>query len=207
MNNKLSSTNTELENRYPWIFENLISDSAAAALIHISEISTPLGPMLAGATAEGICLLEFTNRIRMEKEFSDLKKLLNAVMVPGSHQYLEQLEIELSEYFQGTRKVFSVPLHTPGNDFAQTVWKTLQEIPYGKTCSYKEQSEMMNNPKAIRAIASTNGRNRLAIIIPCHRVIGSNGSLTGYAGGIDKKKWLLRFEKENSEIAPGSLFK
>ncbi|HMI02999.1 MAG TPA: methylated-DNA--[protein]-cysteine S-methyltransferase [Pedobacter sp.] len=175
-------------------------------IINMTEFSTPLGPMLAGATSEGICLLEFTNRIRLEKEFSELQRLLNATMQPGSNQHLDQLENELSEYFEGKRKSFSVPLHTPGNEFAQTVWKTLLEIPYGKTCSYKEQAEMMNNPKAIRAIASTNGRNRLAIIIPCHRVIGSDGNMTGYAAGIDKKKWLLKFERENSGVPEGSLF-
>jgi AraC family transcriptional regulator, regulatory protein of adaptative response / methylated-DNA-[protein]-cysteine methyltransferase len=175
-------------------------------IINMTEFSTPLGPMLAGATLEGICLLEFTNRIRLEKEFSELQRLLNATMQPGRNQHLDQLEKELKEYFEGTRKSFSVPLHTPGNEFAQTVWKTLQEIPYGKTCSYKEQAEMMKNPKAIRAIASTNGRNRLAIIIPCHRVIGSDGNMTGYAAGIDKKKWLLKFERENSGVPEGSLF-
>src|SRR5690606_28450479 len=99
----------------------------------------------------------------------------------------------------------SVPLHTLGNEFSQSVWKALQEIPYGKTTSYKKQSEMMNNPKAIRAIASTNGRNRLAIIIPCHRVIGSNGALKGYAAGLEKKKWLLKFELEHSEKEEGFL--
>jgi O-6-methylguanine DNA methyltransferase len=175
-------------------------------IINMTEFSTPLGPMLAGATSEGVCLLEFTNRIRLEKEFQELQRLLNATMQPGRNQHLDQLENELSEYFDGKRKSFSVPLHTPGNEFAQTVWKTLQEIPYGKTCSYKEQAEMMNNPKAIRAIASTNGRNRLAIIIPCHRVIGSDGNMTGYAAGIDKKKWLLKFERENSGVPEGSLF-
>ncbi len=172
----------------------------------MTEITTPVGPMLAGATSEGICLLEFTDRIRLEKEFSDLRKLLNAVMLPGRNQHLDQLENELSAYFEGKRKTFSVSLHTPGNEFSQTVWKMLQKIPYGKTCSYKEQAELMNNPKAIRAIAATNGRNRLAIIIPCHRVIGSNGSMTGYAAGIDKKKWLLKFERAHSEMAQGDLF-
>lgn len=183
-----------------------LSSSNESAIISMTEFSTPLGPMMAGATAEGICLLEFMNRIRLERELTDLQELLNAVMLPGRNQHLDQLEQELSEYFAGKRKVFSVPLHTPGNEFAQSVWKMLREIPYGKTWSYKKQSEMMNNPKAIRAIASTNGRNRLAIIIPCHRVIGSDGSLTGYAAGVDKKKWLLKFEKDNSEVAQGELF-
>lgn len=175
-------------------------------IIITTEFSTPLGPMLAGSTSQGICLLEFSNRIRLAEEFTELKKLLNAVTEPGKSQHLDQLEKELAEYFDGKRKAFSVPLHTPGNEFTQTVWKTLQEIPYGKTISYKEQAEMMKNPKAIRAMAATNGRNRLAIIIPCHRVIGSNGTMTGYAAGVDKKRWLLKFERENSEIADGCLF-
>jgi len=184
----------------------LTENTKEISIISTIDISTPLGPMIAGATTEGICFLEFNDRIRLEKEFLDLKKLLNAVMKPGRNEHLNQLETELAEYFEGKRKTFSVPLHTPGNDFSRAVWQSLQQIPYGTTCTYKEQADQMNNPKAIRAIASTNGRNRLAIIIPCHRVIGSNGSMTGYAGGIDKKKWLLKFERSHSEVPAGSLF-
>lgn len=180
--------------------------SNSASIITMTEFSSPLGPMLAGATDQGVCLLEFNNRIRLEEEFTELKKLLNAEMVEGRNAHLDQLERELKEYFEGTRKAFSVSLHIPGNEFAQAVWSTLQEIPYGKICTYKEQAEKMNNPLAIRAIASTNGRNRIAIVVPCHRVIGSNGSLTGYAGGIDKKKWLLQFERAHSEVPDGCLF-
>jgi AraC family transcriptional regulator of adaptative response/methylated-DNA-[protein]-cysteine methyltransferase len=205
MNSIDTSLNNVFEEKYPWIFKNY-DQEAAEAIIYLSEINTPLGQMLVGATDEGICLLEFTDRIRIEKEFDDLKKSLNAVMLPGKNKFTTQLEIELGEYFEAKRKDFDVQLHTPGNDFVNSVWGTLLKIPYGTTCSYKKQSEMMNNPKAIRAIAATNGRNRIAIIIPCHRVIGSSGSLTGYAGGIDKKKWLLKFERENSEPAPGTLF-
>ena len=172
----------------------------------MTQIATPLGPMLAGATSEGICMLEFTNRVRLEREFSDLQKMLNAVMLPGRNQYSDQLEKEVNEYFEGKRKIFSVSLHTPGTEFSQGVWKMLQKIPYGKTCSYKEQAEMLNNPKAIRAIASTNGRNRLAIVIPCHRVIGGDGNMTGYAAGVEKKKWLLNFERNHLETAAGHLF-
>jgi len=175
-------------------------------IIFTIEISTPLGPMIAGATTEGICILEFGNRIRLEQEIKTLKSLLQAEMVPGRNEHLDQLEHELNQYFAGKLKIFQVKLHTPGNEFAQTVWKSLQEIPYGTTCSYKEQALRMKNPKAIRAIASTNGRNRLAIIIPCHRVIGSNGSMTGYAAGVDKKKWLLQFERDHSEKAANLLF-
>jgi len=89
-------------------------------------------------------------------------------------------------------------LHTPGTDFQKSVWKILQEIPYGETRSYKQQAIALGNPKAIRAVASANGHNRISIIIPCHRVIGSDGSLTGYGGGLHRKKWLLDFEKANS---------
>ena len=170
------------------------------------EIDTPLGPMIGGTTSEGVCLLEFINRIRLEKELIDLQKILNADIIPGRNQYSDQLEEELNEYFQAKRKVFSLPVLTPGNEFSRSVWKMLTNIPYGQTWTYKKQAEMLNNPKAIRAIGTTNGRNRLAIIIPCHRVIGSNGSLVGYAGGIEKKKWLLNFEMENSEKQAGLLF-
>jgi len=206
MNNQLAANYIEFANRYSSLLENNSSYSNDADVIHVIEISTPLGPMLAGATSEGICLLEFVNRIQLGNEFIELQKLLNAAILPGRNKHLDQLENELSEYFEGKLKAFSVPLHTLGNEFSQVVWKTLQEIPYGKTISYKEQAELMNNPKAIRAIASTNGRNRLAIVIPCHRVIGSNGTMTGYAAGIEKKKWLLKFEREHSEKEEGCLF-
>jgi len=206
MNNQLAANYIEFANRYSSLLENNSSYSNHADVIHVIEISTPLGPMLAGATSEGICLLEFVNRIQLGNEFIELQKLLNAAILPGRNKHLDQLENELSEYFEGKLKAFSVPLHTLGNEFSQVVWKTLQEIPYGKTISYKEQAELMNNPKAIRAIASTNGRNRLAIVIPCHRVIGSNGTMTGYAAGIEKKKWLLKFEREHSEKEEGYLF-
>ena len=204
--NPLSTVHSDqFEEKYPWIFKGQDKKNAET-IIYITELMTPLAAMLVGATEQGICLLEFSDRIRIEKEFDDLKKSLNAVMQHGKNQFTDQVQAELSEYFAGSRKAFEVPLHTPGNDFAQSVWKTLQQIPYGTTLSYKKQSEMMNNPKAIRAMASTNGRNRIAIIIPCHRVIGSNGSLTGYAGGIDRKKWLLQFEREHSAPSPGTLF-
>ncbi len=173
--------------------------SKIATVIIMTELATPLGPMFAGATTQGVCLLEFTNRIRLEKEMKDLKEVLHADMQPGRNSHLDQLEKELNEYFLGKRKIFSIALHTPGTEFEKSVWTKLQEIPYGRTWSYKEQSVAMNNPKAIRAVAATNGRNRLAIVIPCHRVIGTDGTMTGYAAGIEKKKWLLNFERSNSD--------
>lgn len=198
MNPALKPEDQIFADRYNWIFKNNPENPDNDFVIYMTEIATPLGPMLAGATPHGLCLLEFVNRIRLEKEIDDLRTLLKATIASGRNEYSDQVETELGEYFQGLRKTFSVPLYTPGNDFTQAVWQSLRHIPYGQTCTYKEQAERMNNPKAIRAIASTNGRNRLAIIIPCHRVIGSNGTMTGYAAGTDKKKWLLRFERSNS---------
>ncbi|MBL4674961.1 MAG: methylated-DNA--[protein]-cysteine S-methyltransferase [Mucilaginibacter sp.] len=101
---------------------------------------------------------------------------------------------QLDEYFDGTRKEFDLPLKQPGSDFQQEVWQELLRIPYGTTITYGQQSQKMQNPLAIRAIAAANGRNHLWIVVPCHRVIGANGSLTGYAGGIWRKKWLLEHE-------------
>ncbi|KEQ29250.1 hypothetical protein N180_17695 [Pedobacter antarcticus 4BY] len=206
MNTVLKPEDQIFAERYSWIFKINSDYADSDSVLYMTEIATPLGPMLAGATLQGLCLLEFANRIRLEKEIADLRNLLKARIIPGRNQYSEQAETELGEYFQGLRKTFSVSLHTPGNDFAQAVWQSLLQIPYGQTCTYKEQAERMNNPKAIRAIASTNGRNRLAIIIPCHRVIGSNGTMTGYAAGTDKKKWLLMFERSNSISKENLLF-
>jgi len=153
--------------------------------------------MFACASSQGLCLLEFTDRRMIETEFKDLMKRLNAVILPGNNPHLDQVEMELREYFQGKRKVFSVPLHTPGTVFQQTVWKGLRKIPYGQTRSYKEQALALDKPNAVRAVASANGRNRIAIIIPCHRVIGSDGKLVGYGGGLHRKKWLLDHEHAN----------
>lgn len=167
-------------------------------IINSIQFTTPVGPMCAGATNLGICLLDFTDKNRVEAEFEDLCQRLNAVVKSGFNPYLDQVQSELSEYFAGDRQQFTVPLHTPGTDFQQSVWRVLQDIPYSETRSYKQQAAAINNPRAIRAVASANGRNRVSIIIPCHRVIGSDGHLVGYGGGINRKKWLLDFEAGNA---------
>ncbi|MBS1524103.1 MAG: methylated-DNA--[protein]-cysteine S-methyltransferase [Bacteroidetes bacterium] len=113
---------------------------------------------------------------------------------------------QLDEYFAGTRREFTFPVKQPGSAFQQQVWECLLQIPYGKTISYLQQSKIMNNPLAIRAIASTNGKNDLAIVVPCHRVIGSDGSLTGYAGGLWRKKWLLEHEAKVLGVGQTKLF-
>tara|TARA_R110001583_G_scaffold134490_11_gene286215 strand:+ start:934 stop:1407 length:474 start_codon:yes stop_codon:yes gene_type:complete len=107
---------------------------------------------------------------------------------------LEDCVIQLNEYFEGSRKQFDLKLNAEGTDFQKRVWKQLEQIPYGKTISYLELSKQLGDVKAIRAVANANGKNPLWIVVPCHRVIGSDGSLTGYAGGLHRKKWLLEHE-------------
>ena len=178
------------------IFGKSPAKSEKKNIINIVRFTSPLGPMFACATQKGLCLLEFTNRRMLETEFKDLRKRLNAVILPGNNIHLKQLEQEISEYFNGKRKTFTVSLDTPGTDFQNQVWKILQEIPYSETRSYQEQSARVGKPNAVRAVASANGYNRIAIVVPCHRIIGKNGELKGYGGGLERKKWLLNFEQK-----------
>ncbi len=166
-------------------------------IVVTTRILTPLGPMLAGATEDGICLLEFIDRRMIETQIQRLKKALKAEFIPGSNPHFETLNQQIEEYFDGTRKEFSVPLVTAGTEFQEKVWAALLEIPFGGTRSYKEQANRIGNTKAVRAVARANGDNRISIIIPCHRVIGSDGSLTGYGGGLWRKRYLLDLENQN----------
>ena len=168
-------------------------------VINLHRFATPLGPMIAGATDDGICLLEFTERRMLESEFGDLRRKLKANFVYGTNEHILKLEKQMHEYFEGKRRVFDVPLVTPGSEFQQSVWRQLTTIPYGHTRSYEEQAIAINNIKAIRAVASANGCNRISIVVPCHRVIGKDGTLTGYGGGLWRKKWLLDFERDNEK--------
>jgi AraC family transcriptional regulator of adaptative response/methylated-DNA-[protein]-cysteine methyltransferase len=165
-------------------------------VISLGVSDTPLGQMVAGATAEGICLLEFTdNGVRLKDEIAALEQLLAGKAAPGENPYLDLLFQQLTEYFEGSRKVFTVPLIVPGSPFQQSVWQELLKIPYGSVRSYMAQAKALRKPDAIRAVARANGMNRIAIVIPCHRVIGSDGKMTGYGGGIWRKKRLLDLEK------------
>jgi len=170
----------------------LFTDGATVILLQVLE--TPLGNMLACATDKGICLLEFIDRRAFVTELKDLKRLLRATIEPGTNKHLQNVEKQLDEYFLGKRKKFDLPLITPGTEFQNKVWEKLLDIPYGETRSYKQQSIAVGNLGAIRAVGTANGANRIAIIIPCHRVIGEDGSLTGYGGGLKRKRWLLDFE-------------
>jgi AraC family transcriptional regulator of adaptative response/methylated-DNA-[protein]-cysteine methyltransferase len=167
-------------------------------MITTTQIVTVLGTMIAGAVDEGICLLEFSDRRMLKAEYRDLSRYFNSTINEGDHKHFKVLIKQLKEYFEGKRREFTLPLVTPGTDFQQDVWKELMNIPYGSTRSYHEQSVKMGKPGSIRAVANANGMNRIAIIIPCHRVIGSDGSLTGYGGGLKRKKWLLDHERRYS---------
>ncbi len=186
---------------FGYTYKKLIGKSPANSktktLILINRLTTPLGPMFVCATDKGICLLEFTDRKMLETEFRDLQKRLQSEILIGENKHTKQLKKELKEYFAGTRRTFEVPLHTPGTDFQNQVWNALHKIAFGTTSTYQDQAKMINNPKAVRAVARANGANRISIVIPCHRIIGKNGDLTGYGGGIERKRWLLEFEKKS----------
>ncbi|MCJ7447460.1 MAG: methylated-DNA--[protein]-cysteine S-methyltransferase [Bacteroidales bacterium] len=167
-------------------------------MIKTTNIETPLGEMIAGATEDGVCLLEFTDRRMLSSELKDLERLLETTSEEGDSRYIKLLRKQLDEYFEGKRKEFSVPLVIPGTEFQRIVWKELLNIPFGSTRSYQEQADILDKPGSVRAVANANGMNRISIVIPCHRVIGSNGHLTGYGGGLKRKKWLLYHEKKYS---------
>ena len=169
--------------------------SRSADCIVTAWIESPLGALIVGATSEGICLLEFTDRRMLDTQFATLRKKFQCAVVPGENQYIKQMKTELDEYFQGKRKKFNVPLVYPGTPFQQKVWKELLRIPYGKTFSYEEIARRIGLPQAQRAVGHTNGLNRIAIIIPCHRVVNKNGKLGGYGGGIWRKQKLLSLEQ------------
>ena len=172
------------------------SESKNGNVLSFERFSTPLGPMLAIGNDEGIYLLEFTDRRALESELKQLEKYFKATILPGANKHINELKKQLNEYFEGTRKQFTVPLKTFGTEFQKKAWEALLTIPFGTTRSYKEQAEIIKHPKAVRAVGTANGCNRIAIVIPCHRVIGENGKLTGYGGGLWRKQWLLDLEKK-----------
>ncbi|MDH4200434.1 MAG: methylated-DNA--[protein]-cysteine S-methyltransferase [Spirochaetia bacterium] len=175
-----------------------MSPGKKSANLSVTRVLTPLGPMFAAATDKGLCLLEFCNQQMIETQLKRLKQLLRAEFIPGKSKYFDMLNQQLKEYFAKERQKFDIPLEFPGTDFQISAWQTLQKIPYGKTWSYEKQAMETGKPKAIRAIAKANSENRISIIIPCHRVIGKNGKLTGYGGGLWRKKFLLELEENQT---------
>ena len=158
-------------------------------------IESPLGAILALADDDGLHVFDWVDRRGLEREIMRLRARTGFVIVPGSHPILDQAEREIGEYFAGRRKIFTLPLAHRGTDFQRRVWEALLQIPAGETRSYAEIARRIDEPKAVRAVARANGDNYRGIIIPCHRVIGSDGSLTGYGGGLARKQWLLDHER------------
>lgn len=166
-----------------------------ADCITFAWIESPLGPLIAAAVDEGLCLLEFTDRRMLEAQLTRLRRRIDRPALEGDHPHLAQLRRELADYFAGRRTRFDVPLYAPGSDFEQRVWQELQRIPCGETRSYVQLARAIGVPKAARAVGRANGMNRVAIVIPCHRVIRDDGTLGGYGGGKWRKERLLALER------------
>lgn len=154
---------------------------------------SPIGAIEIATTSKGICSIEFVDAE-------------NAESVNPYHPILATCIQQLQEYFEGDRTDFDVPLDVNGTNFQCKVWEELLKIPFGKTIAYQEIANKLNDSKAARAVGSACGRNKIWLLIPCHRVVASNGALTGYAGGINRKKWLLEYEKQQVYGKQAQLF-
>lgn len=163
-------------------------------VIHIEYFKTPIGELILGSFEDKLCIADWRFRKMRNAIDERIKKGLTANYKETESEIVKQTKIQIEEYFNTKRKTFDIPLLLIGTDFQISVWNALQQIPYGQTLSYLELSKNLNNEKAIRAIASANGANAISIIIPCHRIIGTNGSLVGYAGGLKAKSKLLSLE-------------
>jgi AraC family transcriptional regulator of adaptative response/methylated-DNA-[protein]-cysteine methyltransferase len=163
--------------------------------VALSELETPLGKMLAGATEGGVCLVEYKDHTQVDDMIASPSRHPDEKVANRADRHLLQLHRQLHEYFARKRREFSISLYPIGTEFQKTVWDSLQRIPYGTTRSYLQQAMAMHRPDAVRAVAAANGANPIAILIPCHRVVGSKGELTGYGGGLWRKRWLLDFEQ------------
>jgi AraC family transcriptional regulator of adaptative response/methylated-DNA-[protein]-cysteine methyltransferase len=165
-------------------------------------IPTPLGPMVAVADEAGLWLLEFHDRRALPRELAWVRRRTRAAIVPGKNAVLRRIAREITEYFAGTRTSFLTPLHLEGSEFQVRAWRALLEVPPGRTRSYGAMAEALGCPAAQRAVGRANGDNRLAIVVPCHRVIRSDGTLCGYGGGLWRKRWLLDHEAGAVARAP-----
>ncbi len=188
---------------YARVFGGPPSEAKNSNLVTLSWIRTVAGPLVVGTTEQGVCLLEFSDRRMLETQLRTLRRRFRAALLPGSNDRVIALQQQLNEYFSGERKVFTVPLSHPGTPFQEKVWTALLDIPYGRTCSYRELAIKIGHPQAVRAVGTANGMNRIAILIPCHRVVNANGELGGYGGGLWRKRMLL--DLESAQRSPAEL--
>lgn len=169
-----------------------------------TTIGSPLGPLTAMATDRGVCLLEFGNPERTGREVAELRAAYGVEPREGDHPHLAALAGELERYFAGDAGGFGVPLDTPGTPWQREVWERLVAIPLGETLSYGQMARDLGRPGGARAVGWANGSNRVAIVVPCHRVVETGGGLGGYGGGLERKRWLL--EHEAAMVGRGVLF-
>ena len=180
-------------------------EAAAApggSLIRLAWIETPVGPLVAGATGDALVMLEYPDRRMMETQLETLHRRFARPLAPGDSPLFTPLRAQLQEYFAGRRRSFDLPLEYPGSPFQRRVWDALRRIPYGETRTYAELAREIGAPDAARAVGRANGANRLAIVIPCHRVIAADGGLGGYGGGLWRKLRLL--ETERAALPPAA---
>ena len=177
------------------VFGNPPSAVDRESSIWVNRVATPLGSMIMGVHDDGLCLLEFAERRMLDTQLKRLSRHMGRVFLPGEHPLMERVKQELDAYFNGTLRQFTVPLTAPGTVFQESVWNELLRIPYGETRSYAQVAAEVGHADAVRAVGRANGDNRIAIIIPCHRVVGSDGELTGYGGGLWRKEYLLAMEQ------------
>lgn len=167
--------------------------------IYIQYHKTKIGELILGSYENKLCLLDYRYRRMRQTVDKRIKNGLNSEFIEEDNEVLQKTRTQVDEFLAGARKEFDIPLLTVGTEFQKTVWKALMDVKYGETSTYLELAKKINNPKAVRAVASANGANSIGLIIPCHRIIGSNGDLVGFAGGLPAKKRLLKIEKENSD--------
>lgn len=166
----------------------------ASPPVTVAVIDSAVGPLTAGVTDAGLVLLEFSDPARLDPQLATLRRRFGATGF-GRHPMLDRITTELWEYFAGTRREFEIPLVISGTPFQEEVWRALVTIPYGTTCAYSDIAERLGRRNGQRAVGLANGQNRIAIVIPCHRVIERAGGLRGYGGGLQRKKFLLDLER------------
>lgn len=171
--------------------------------IQVQYYQSPYGELMLGSLGDNLCMCDWVSEKRREIIGRRMRNILHAVYEEGTSEVISKTIIQLDEYFVRRRTAFDIPLLLVGTDFQKTVWQELLNIPYGKTVSYGELSQKLGNPKAVRAVAAANGANAISILIPCHRVVGSNHKLIGYAGGLAAKRGLLSLETDSRD---GQLF-
>jgi len=175
--------------------------ASGRTVVHVTRVESPVGQLVLGATDTDLVLLEFVDRRMLPTQVARVAKALGCVFAPGETPLLKRVRTQLDEYFSGRRKNFDLPIAMTGTPFQTSVWKALLEIPSGATRSYKDVAEAIGRPEAVRAVARANGDNRMAIVIPCHRVIGADGKLVGYGGGLWRKQRLLDLERGVTSLA------